>query len=58
MPLRAAMADDNDVVSGMASPRAWGQEMTSTVTTRTTASSASPMASHTTAVTAAAAVAT
>src|SRR3546814_2033497 len=28
MPLRAARADEIEVVSGMASPRAWGQEMT------------------------------
>ena len=58
IPLRAAIAEEIDVVSGMARPRAWGQEMTSTVTTRATASSASPRASHTTAVIAAAPVAT
>ena len=35
---------ESEVMSGMARPRAWGQEMTSTVTTRMTASSGSPTA--------------
>ena len=34
MPLLAAIAEEIDVVNGMARPSACGQEMTSTVTTR------------------------
>ena len=50
MPLRAANAEEIEVVNGIAKPSAWGQEITSTVTTRTTASSVSPSATHTMAV--------
>ena len=48
----------SEITSGVASPSAWGQLMTRTVTTRTTASSRLPIAVHTTNVTSAAAVAT
>ena len=34
------------MTSGMASPRAWGQAMTSTVAVRTSASSRSPSSHH------------
>ena len=41
-PERAARSVEMAVTSGMASPRAWGQAMTNTVTVRTTASSGLP----------------
>jgi hypothetical protein len=50
--------DSEVVTSGMARPRAWGQEMTSTVTTRTTPRRRRRAATTPTAVTIAAAVAT
>ena len=58
MPLVAAIAEEIEVVNGIARPSACGQEMTSTVTTRVTASSVSPSASHTIPVITAAPVAT
>jgi hypothetical protein len=58
MPARADTAVASEITSGMASPSAWGQAMTSTVTVRTMASSTSPSADHTTNVTRPAAVAT
>ena len=47
MPLRAASAVEMAMTRGMASPRAWGQAITSTVTVRSTAWSGSPRASQT-----------
>ena len=51
MPLRAANAVEMAITSGMASPRAWGQAITSTVTVRSIAWSGSPSTSQTTKVT-------
>jgi hypothetical protein len=51
MPLRAASAVEIAMTRGMASPRAWGQAITSTVTVRSTAWSGSPRASQTAIVT-------
>ena len=48
IPLRAATAVDSEITSGIASPRACGQAITSTVTVRTMASSTSPSSDHTT----------
>ena len=42
IPSRAATAVDSEITSGIASPRACGQAITSTVTVRTMASSTSP----------------
>ena len=58
MPAFADTAVDSAITSGMASPRACGQAITSTVTVRTTAWSRSPSAHQTTKVSTAAAVAT
>ena len=58
IPAFAETAVDSAMTSGIASPRACGQAITSTVTVRTIASSRSPIAHHATNVTAAAATAT
>ena len=58
MPACADTAVDNEITSGIASPRACGQAMTSTVTVRTTASSTSPTADQATNVITPAAAAT
>ena len=48
IPARAAIAVEIAITSGMASPSACGQAITSTVTVRSTASSGSPSSHHTT----------
>ena len=58
MPARAATPVEIAITSGIASPSAWGHEITRTVTVRSTASPMSPIAAHTTNVSAPAASAT
>ncbi len=58
MPFLALTAVEIAITSGMASPRAWGQAITSTVTVRSTASRGSPSAIQAAKVSAPAAVAT
>ena len=58
IPALAETAVDRAITNGMASPSAWGQAMTRTVTVRSTAPPTSPRAHHTTKVTAPAVTAT
>ena len=47
MPAFAAIAVEIEITKGMASPSAWGQAMTSTVTVRITPSAGWPSSVHT-----------
>ena len=47
MPLRAAREVEIEITRGMASPRAWGQAITRTVTVRSIALLWSPSSDHT-----------